>query len=79
MSNEGAVPGWDKRASITHDQAMGGTWVTPPVNYVDPDRRFCAMTGRPIARRYWRVMVGELELAFCDREQAARYATYPRS
>lgn len=66
-------------ARITIEQALAGQWITPPVSYVDPVRRFCTMTGRPIARRYWRVMVGDRELAFCDREHAARYATYPMS
>jgi hypothetical protein len=69
----------EKSLSITVEQAEAGEWVTPLVSYVDPERRFCAMTGRPIARRYWRVTVGGRELAFSDRQAAVRYATYPRS
>jgi hypothetical protein len=64
---------------ISVEQAEAGRWVTPPVSYVDPARRFCAMTGRPIARKYWQVIVDGKELAFCDREHAVRYATYPKS
>ena len=64
---------------MTREQARAGEWVTPPVSYVDPVRRFCALTGRPIARRYWRVMVQGEELAFSGPAEAARYATYPRS
>lgn len=68
----------DMPARITVEQARAGQWIEPPVSYVNPARRFCAMTGRPIARRYWQVMAGDQELIFCDREQAARYATYPK-
>ncbi|MCA9879009.1 MAG: hypothetical protein KC442_14555 [Thermomicrobiales bacterium] len=55
-----------------------GEWVTPEVNYVDPERRFCAYCGRPIARRYWRVSshAGE-SAAYCSPEHAALDATYP--
>jgi hypothetical protein len=64
---------------ITVEQALAGQWVTPPVSCVDPTRRFCAFTGRPIARQYWQVMVEGKELAFGDRDLAVRHATYPRS
>jgi hypothetical protein len=69
----------EKPLTITIEQAEAGEWVTPAVSYVDPERRFCAMTGRPIARRYWRVAVGGGELTFSDPREAVRYATYPRS
>ncbi len=65
------------RVGITAEQAQAGEWVTPPVSYVDPVRRFCAMTGRPIARRYWQVRIGEEDLVFAGPGEALRYATYP--
>jgi hypothetical protein len=65
--------------ALTVDQALAGEWVTPAVSYVDPVRRFCTMTGRPIARRYWRVVIDGEELAFSDPQEAVRYATYPKS
>lgn len=68
-----------RRPRLTIEQAEGGEWITPPVSYVDPVRRFCAMTGRPIARKYWRVIVGDQELAFAGREEALLCATYPTS
>ncbi len=61
---------------ITEEAARGGKWITPPVGYVSPTRRFCALTGRPIARRYWQVMVETNELSFTDLATALRYATY---
>lgn len=67
------------RLEISVDDANAGKWVVPPVSYVDPVRRFCAMTGRPIARGYWQVMVGDWEVVFSDRDHALRYATYPMS
>lgn len=63
---------------ITEAEALAGEWVVPPVSYVDPVHRFCAMTGRPIARRYWRVAVGEGELIFAGPAEALRYTTYPK-
>ena len=51
-----------------------GHWVEPEVNYVDPERRFCAYCGRPIARRYW--TSGEGDVAFCSPEHAARKAAH---
>lgn len=55
-----------------------GRWVEPEVNYVDPERRFCAYCGRPIARRYWEDEMGSGELAaYCSPEHAERKATYP--
>jgi hypothetical protein len=67
------------RIHIAVEQAQAGEWVMPTVSYIDPVRRFCAMTGRPIARRYWQVMVGEVELVFAGPAEALRYATYPLS
>lgn len=67
------------RVEISEDEAKNGRWVVPAVSYVDPVRRFCAMTGRPIARGYWQVVVAGREVAFSDREHAIRYATYPIS
>ena len=57
----------------------GGEWITPPVSYVDPRRRFCAFCGRPIARRFWQVSVGGAEGIFCDPAHARLDTTYPRS
>jgi hypothetical protein len=54
-----------------------GEWVVPPVNYVDPGRRFCAYCGRPIARRYWQAEVTGREEVFCEPDHARRYTTYP--
>jgi hypothetical protein len=67
------------RIHISVEEAQAGEWVLPPVSYIHPVRRFCAMTGRPIARRYWRVIVGDGELTFAGPAEALRYATYPRS
>jgi len=50
----------------------------PVVSYINPERRFCAFTGRPIARRFWQVTVGERSLSFSDPAAALRYATYPK-
>jgi hypothetical protein len=58
---------------------QGGEWITPPISYVDPRRRFCAFCGRPIARRFWRVSVGGAEAIFCDPAHAHLDATYPSS
>lgn len=63
------------RIAITVEQAEAGCWVTPSVSYVDPVRRFCAMTGCPIARRYWQVIAGEVEVVFAGPAEAQRYAT----
>ncbi len=65
--------------AITEEQSQAGAWIMPAVSYVNPERRFCAYTGRPIARRFWRVTVGERSLSFSDPEAARRYATYPFS
>ncbi len=54
-----------------------GEWIVPPVSYVHPSRRFCALCGRPIARRFWQVGVEGAEGIFCDPVHAALRATYP--
>ena len=57
---------------------QSGHWIEPDVNYVDPERRFCAYCGRPIARRYWEAQAGDGEMAaYCSPEHAERKATYP--
>ena len=54
-----------------------GQWVEPAVNYVDPERRFCAFCGRPIARRYWEQPAADGGTAtYCSPEHADRKATY---
>jgi hypothetical protein len=65
------------RPEISVEDANAGKWIMPPVSYINPVRRFCAFTGRPIARGYWQVMVGTEEAVFTDRGHALRYATYP--
>jgi hypothetical protein len=57
----------------------GGEWIVPSVSYVDPSRRFCALCGRPIARRYWKVTIGEQEEVFCEPAHARLHTTYPKS
>ena len=53
-----------------------GQWVMPPVSYIEPHRIFCALCGRPIARRYWLdAPVGEPR-PFCDPSHADLYRTY---
>lgn len=55
-----------------------GQWIEPDVNYVDPERRFCAFCGRPIARRYWQAGTASGETAaYCSPEHADRHASYP--
>jgi hypothetical protein len=55
-----------------------GEWITPPVSYVDPARRFCKFCGRPIARRFWLAKTAGGG-TFCDPAHAALFTTYPRS
>jgi hypothetical protein len=57
---------------------QGGEWITPPISYVDPRRRFCAFCGRPIARRFWRVS-DDGESVYCDPAHAHLDTTYPKS
>jgi hypothetical protein len=71
-------PGDKRQEPQNSEKFVAGEWVTPPLSYVDPARRFCALCGRPIARRYWRVGGDGNEMAFCDPGHAARYATYPK-
>jgi hypothetical protein len=68
---EADAPGTDPNAD--------GEWIVPPVSYVAPSRRFCALCGRPIARRYWRAKIGEREEVFCEPAHARLYTTYPWS
>ena len=56
-----------------------GEWITPAVSYVDPSRRFCDLCGRPIARRFWQVVIGDATRIFCDPSHADLNTTYPRS
>jgi hypothetical protein len=53
-----------------------GRWVTPSVSYVEPKRLFCALCGRPIARRYWRAAPAGRPLPFCEPGHADLYLTY---
>lgn len=61
------------------EEEISGDWVTPAVSYIDPERRFCTLCGRPIARRYWQVRIGSEALPFCTPAHAILYATYPHS
>lgn len=56
--------------------ATPGEWVVPAVSYVEPKRRFCALCGRPIARRYWRAAPIGSPLPFCEPAHADLYLTY---
>jgi hypothetical protein len=59
------------------DQATSdGRWITPSVSYVEPKRLFCALSGRPIARRYWQQTIDGKTLNFCDPEHAQLYIDY---
>lgn len=62
---------------VSASETPGGEWVTPAVSYVDPARRSCTFCGRPIARRYWRVMRAGAERIYCDPAHARLDATYP--
>jgi hypothetical protein len=53
-----------------------GTWVTPPVSYVEPLRLSCAFCGRPIARRYWSAAPNDESLVFCEPRHADLYVSY---
>ena len=53
-----------------------GRWITPSVNYVDPQRIACALCGPPIPRRYWRAEVGGENRTFCEPAHAGLYETY---
>ena len=54
-----------------------GQWITPDVSYVNPNRRFCAFCGRPIARRYWQATGDRESEIFCEPAHAALHTTYP--
>jgi hypothetical protein len=55
-----------------------GRWVDPPVSYVEPARRFCALCGRPISRRYFQAAPLGEPFNFCQPEHADLYLTYER-
>ncbi|MBA3451119.1 MAG: hypothetical protein H0T18_07900 [Chloroflexia bacterium] len=56
-----------------------GKWVIPGVSYVNPERRHCALCGRPIARRYWQETIAGTTRVFCDPAHALLKITYPLS
>ena len=60
----------------TSNMATTGEWVMPPVSYVEPMRIFCALCGRPIARRHWRAKLAGKTLPFCDPGHEELYRTY---
>lgn len=60
----------------TAQPSTTGEWVTPPVSYVEPLRIFCALCGRPIARRHWRAAPAGESLPFCDPGHEALYRSY---
>ena len=53
-----------------------GEWITPNVSYVEPKRLFCALCGRPIARRYWRASPAGEALPFCEPAHTDLYLVY---
>ena len=57
-------------------EALPGEWIIPAVSYVEPKRLFCALCGRPIARRYWRAAPAGDSLTFCDPSHVDLYVTY---
>jgi hypothetical protein len=57
-------------------EPSAGEWVMPAVSYVEPMRVYCALCGRPIARRHWRAAPAGERLPFCDPDHAALYRTY---
>lgn len=61
---------------MTNRKATAGKWINPPVSYVEPARRFCALCGRPIARRFFEVTVDGKTLPFCEPEHADLFQTY---
>jgi len=73
------APGGNNRSSKSNEASISGEWVTPPVSYVDPKRRFCEFCGRPIARRFWRTETKSEVGIFCDPSHAVLYTTYPLS
>jgi hypothetical protein len=53
-----------------------GRWVTIEVGYVDPQRRSCALCGRPLARKIWRETVDGETLDFCEPGHVGLYRSY---
>ena len=62
--------------AMPESSRVPGEWVTPTVSYVEPKRRFCALCGRPIARRYWRAAPAVEPLTFCEPAHADLYVAY---
>jgi hypothetical protein len=58
------------------ERSVTGEWAQPGVSYVDPQRRFCAFCGRPIARQYWLASPAGEPLEFCEPAHAELYVTY---
>ena len=71
--------GGDDLNSGLNGANFAGEWITPPVSYVDPARRFCQFCGRPIARRFWQAKAEGEAGIFCDPAHAALFTTYPES
>ncbi len=53
-----------------------GAWVTIDVGYVDPQRRSCALCGRPLARKIWRETIEGDALDFCEPGHVTLYRDY---
>lgn len=53
-----------------------GFWTEIDVSYVDPQRRSCALCGRPLAKNIWREEIEGCELDFCEPSHAALYQSY---
>jgi hypothetical protein len=70
--------GGNVNSAMTEANGMG-EWITPPVSYIDPTRRFCKFCGRPIARRFWLAKTERGGGTFCGPAHAALFTTYPRS
>jgi hypothetical protein len=71
--------GGGEMSSASRQANGAGEWITPPVSYIDPARRFCELCGRPIARKFWRARTERGEGIFCEPAHAALYTTYPKS
>ena len=71
--------GGEELNSGLNEANVAGEWITPPVSYVDPARRFCEFCGRPIARRFWQAKMEGGAGIFCDPAHAALITTYPQS
>lgn len=67
-----------KRDDVMTEDACGdsGSWVIREVGYVDPQRRSCALCGRPLARRIWQETVHGVTLEFCEPAHVVLYRDY---